>query len=303
MHVYALPPGAVSTKAGYAAASWTTDPRNHIFTARLRVLETSYTTTTTSSSSPSPSLPQSESSQPSQSQQPPTTTPTPTTVLKVDILLEDPASGALFAAAPYATPAAVEPASDSSRFFAVRVVDPAGAKKATLGIGFEERGDAFDFGVALQEARRALGWRSSSTTAAAAAASSGPLRSGVGSSGGSAAGSSGNLDPKSAGRIQGHGWEEEEKRDLSLKEGETITVNLKGTRFGRRAAAGSEKGEAKGEEEGKSLASFALPPPPGSSGGGAPFLPPPPSAREARAQKRLSAQQLGFDDGQFGEFA
>ncbi|KAL2159432.1 hypothetical protein VTH06DRAFT_2437, partial [Thermothelomyces fergusii] len=78
--------------------------------------------------------------------------------------------------------------------------------------------------------------------------------------------------------------------------GETITVNLAGTRFAGRRAARSEPqgGEKKEEKEGgepQSLSSFALPPPP------------PPSAREVRAQKRLSAQQLGFDDGQFGEFA
>jgi hypothetical protein len=83
---------------------------------------------------------------------------------------------------------------------------------------------------------------------------------------------------------------EEEKRDLSLKEGETITVNLAGTRFGRRAGRPAQT-DGSADEGAKSLASFALPPPP------------PPSAREVRAQKRLSAQQMGFDDGQFGEFA
>lgn len=109
---------------------------------------------------------------------------------------------------------------------------------------------------------------------------------------------------------------EEEKRDLGLKEGETITVNLGGTKFGRRvravsAAAAAEKeegqGGGKGDEE-KPLNSFALAPPPSLNSFA---LPPPPGAgppagtgaREARAQKRLSAQQLGFDDGQFGEFA
>ncbi|KAG7288094.1 hypothetical protein NEMBOFW57_007617 [Staphylotrichum longicolle] len=213
VHVYSLPRDAVSTTAGYAAASWTTDPRNHIFTARLRVLETSFT-------SPSPTTAaQGAASEDEQDK----------TQIKVDILLEDPSAGTLFAAAPYTAPATVEPTTDSSRFFAVRVQDPTGKQKATLGIGFEERSEAFDFGVALQEAARALNW------------------------GGPAGTSSSSASAAAAGQLQ-------------------------------KGADGSA------DEGAKSLASFALPPPP-------------PSAREVRAQKRLSAQQLGFDDGQFGEFA
>ncbi|KAK4041379.1 hypothetical protein C8A01DRAFT_45443 [Parachaetomium inaequale] len=260
VHVYSLPRDAVSTTAGYAAASWTTDPRNHIFTARLRVLETSFT-------SPSPTTPTSSTTAED-------TEPEPQ--IKVDILLEDPSTGSLFAAAPYTAPATVEPTTDSSRFFAVRVQDPSSKQKATLGVGFEERSEAFDFGVALQEAGRALNWAGPGSSSA---------QGGAGNQGG--------VGWKAAGASKG-GWEEkeEEKRDLSLKEGETITVNLAGTRFGRRAGRAESQGERKeGEGGGQSLASFALPPPP------------PPSAREVRAQKRLSAQQLGFDDGQFGEFA
>lgn len=176
----------------------------------------------------------------------------------------------------------VEPAADSSRFFALRVQDPAG-RKATLGIGFEERSEAFDFGVALQEAEKAIG---------------GGVRMDVG------------VRREEKEKV-------EEKRDYSLKEGETITVNLSGTKFGRnriRPPPGKGDGKGAGEGEGgKSLNSFALAPPPGSGpglslgggggGGGNGFLPPPPSAQEVRKQKRLSAQELGFDDGQFGEFA
>ncbi|KXX81618.1 Adaptin ear-binding coat-associated protein 1 [Madurella mycetomatis] len=277
VHVYSIPPGTVSTKAGYAAASWTSDPRNHIFTARLRVLETSFTSSTTSASTAQPGNSSDDSSAAAAAA-------ATTTTLKTDILLEDHSTGALFAAAPYTSPAVVDPTTDSSRFFALRVQDPTGGKKATLGIGFEERSEAFDFGVVLQEAQKALGW--------------------VAALGGTAPGRRGG-----AGMVLGDA-EGQEKRDLSLKEGETITVNLKGTRFGRRISNSHEKGgggNAGDEEEGgRSLASFALPPPPGSSGsggGGGAFLPPPPSAREVRAQKRLSAQDLGFDDGQFGEFA
>ncbi|KAL2177120.1 uncharacterized protein P884DRAFT_201263 [Thermothelomyces heterothallicus CBS 202.75] len=266
VHVYSIPRDAVATAAGYAAASWTADPRNPIFTARLRVLETSFTT---SSSSPETKGGEEEEEQEGELQ------------IKVDILLEDPSTGSLFAAAPYTTPAAVEPTTDSSRFFAVRVQDPSGKQKATLGVGFEERSEAFDFGVALQEATRALGRsRPGSSSGGARQGASGGKSGGGGGGGGAKAGAG-------AGAA-------EEKRDLSLKEGETITVNLAGTRFAGRRAARSESQGGKKKEEGEepqSLSAFALPPPP------------PPSAREVRAQKRLSAQQLGFDDGQFGEFA
>lgn len=219
-HVYNIPP--LPSTRGHSASAWTADPSRHIFTARLRVLETSHADT-----------------------------------LKVDVVLEDPSTGTLFAACPYASAAAVEPVIDSSRFFAITVRDPEG-RKAVLGMGFEERGEAFDFGVALQEARRGLGWE-----------------------GGQSAG-------KEA---------DQEDKDYSLKEGETITVNIGSTGIGRRralqsAAAGDSLGD---------LQSFALPPPPESSAGGF-NLPPPPSAEDVK-RKRRSVQELGFDDGKFGEFA
>ncbi|KAK0620317.1 adaptin ear-binding coat-associated protein 2 [Immersiella caudata] len=243
IHVYSIPP--VSSSRGHLAASWTAEPQRHIFTCRLRVIETAFTPSDSSSET-----------------------------VKVDIILEDPSTGSLFAAAPYTTRAVVEPAADSSRFFAVRVQDPSG-RKATLGIGFEERSEAFDFGVALQEAEKAV------------------------------QGGSGEVKGKEAEKKK----EEEVKRDYSLKEGETITVNLSGTKFGKNRirpppAASGSSGGGEGKRSGgsgKSLASFALPPPPGSGGNG--FLPPPPSAQEVRKQKRLSSQQLGFDDGENGEFA
>ncbi|KAF2083515.1 DUF1681-domain-containing protein [Saccharata proteae CBS 121410] len=244
LHVY-QPPPLTSTK-GHSAATWTTE----IFMCRLRVLETAVPNTSNPSSTP--------------------TTESEETV-KIDILLEDPKTGDLFAAAPYTSPAAVEQAIDSSRFFAVRVVSPDGGKKVTLGIGFEERSDAVDFNIALQEARKVL-----------------------------------NLDaqPAAAGRRGGAAQElerqKEEKRDFSLKEGETITVNIGGRGNRRREGGGSRAESGSGA---------------GAGGAAMPFLPPPPSAQEVKAERRRSrgldkekekaqpsAQDLGFDDGEFGEF-
>ncbi|KAH6890601.1 hypothetical protein B0T10DRAFT_486301 [Thelonectria olida] len=231
VHVYNIPP-LTSTK-GYNAASWTTDPKRHIFTARLRVIETAFES------------------------------PSAETKLKVDAILEDTSNGQLFAAAPYTAPAIVEPVLDSSRFFALTVRDPQG-RKAVLGIGFEERSEAFDLSIALQEARKALGWEGEQSKPAAAK-------------------------------------EQEDKRDYSLKDGETITVSFgSNSKFGRRKASHPDPGAGSAN-----LQSFALPPPPPgpSSSGGGFSLPPPPSAQDVRQQQKQTAKEHGFDDGQFGEFA
>ena len=245
-HVYNIPPRP--SAQGHLAAAWTAEPQRQIFTARLRVLETSTPPPTTSSASADGGKDE----------------------IKVDVVLEDAKTGALFAAAPYTSPTSVEPVLDSSRFFAVTVRDPQG-RKAVLGVGFEDRSDAFDFGVALQEARRGLGWEGPAPLASSSSSSS---------------------TSKPAA----------EPKDYSLKEGQTITVNIGSTGIGRRRPA-----QAVEETSSGNLQSFALPPPPGGGGGGF-SLPPPPSggsssAADERRRKRQSAQDLGFDDGKFGEFA
>jgi hypothetical protein len=234
VHVYNIPP--LTSNKGYVAASWTADNnKRQIFTARLRILETAI---------PSPTNPSDEQ-------------------VKADILLEDPSNGQLFAAAPYTAPDVVEQVLDSSRFFAVRVQGE-GGRKAVLGIGYEERSEAFDFSVALQELRKTLGIENGG---------------------------------KSGGKNVAKQEKPEVKKDFSLKEGETITVNIGGK--GRRNQPIPQSPNPVG-------AGFSLPPPPGGS-----LLPPPPSAEEVKAQKRLSqsfepppkpADDFGFDDGEFGEF-
>lgn len=240
VHVYNIPP-LTSTK-GYVAASWTADNnKRQIFTARLRILETAIPTANNDET------------------------------VKTDILLEDPSNGQLFAAAPYTVMGVVDQVLDSSRFFAIRVQGE-GGRKAVLGIGFEERSEAFDFSVSLQEARKTLGIDDNSM-------------------------GGGKKPQKAAEKVL-------EKRDFSLKEGETIKVNIGSKGKGRRLQGNTE-------QSGQGLGGFSLPPPP-SFGSGGSFLPPPPSANEVKARKRLSqiieppkpssAADLGFDDGEFGEF-
>lgn len=70
---------------------------------------------------------------------------------KLTIKLED-RSGELFAKAPIEgwPSVAVESVLDSSRYFVLRIADE-GGRTAFIGIGFADRGDAFDFNVTLQD--------------------------------------------------------------------------------------------------------------------------------------------------------
>lgn len=78
------------------------------------------------------------------------------TSTKCEIRLEDPTTGELFALTNYSPDNnSVEPVLDSSRYFVLRV-EGEGGRKAYIGLGFEERGDAFDFNVALQSFSKRL---------------------------------------------------------------------------------------------------------------------------------------------------
>lgn len=72
---------------------------------------------------------------------------------RCEIRLEDPNSGELFAAcfiSPGQRENSVEPALDSSRYFVLKIEDGTG-KHAFIGLGFNERNEAFDFNVALSD--------------------------------------------------------------------------------------------------------------------------------------------------------
>ncbi|KAL5697330.1 hypothetical protein ACHQM5_030817 [Ranunculus cassubicifolius] len=74
-------------------------------------------------------------------------------ISRCEIRLEDPNSGELFAAC-YVLPGqrenSVETVLDSSRYFVLKIEDGRG-KHAFIGLGFNERNEAFDFNVALSD--------------------------------------------------------------------------------------------------------------------------------------------------------
>lgn len=72
---------------------------------------------------------------------------------RCEIRLEDPNSGELFAACfvlPGQRESSVETVLDSSRYFVLKIEDGRG-KHAFIGLGFNERNEAFDFNVALSD--------------------------------------------------------------------------------------------------------------------------------------------------------
>lgn len=66
--------------------------------------------------------------------------------------LEDKVTGELFAKCPVDQypGIAIEPVSDSSRYFVLRIQDDSG-RAAFIGVGFADRSDSFDLNVALQD--------------------------------------------------------------------------------------------------------------------------------------------------------
>jgi hypothetical protein len=122
------------------------------------------------------------------------------------IMLMDASNNSVFAVCPVSDDAAVERTLDSGRYFVLRIQNAQG-KHAFIGIAFNERNDAFDFNVALQEHKDSVEREEK------------------------AAKGIGELDLFNSGPVL---------QDLSIKEGEKLKINIAGG--GRRRAAGAGAG-------------------------------------------------------------
>lgn len=165
--------------------------------------------------------------------------------------LEASESGELFAMCPVPLgqrEICVEPVVDSSRYFVLRVVDPASGRHAFLGMGFDERGDAFDFSAALSDHERHVTREKEAKVAAASGKKVEDMPSDL------------------AALYQSRG-------DLSIKEGQTITVsmNLKskskpgGGGFMSRQMEVGQLGKLAPPQTAKPLSPPPLTPPPNSA--------------------------------------
>ncbi|KAL1930962.1 hypothetical protein VTP01DRAFT_10099 [Rhizomucor pusillus] len=141
------------------------------------------------------------------------------------IRLEDANTGELFAVCPYnPNTNSVEPVLDSSRYFVLKIEHE--GRHAFIGMGFQERGDAFDFNVALQDFTKQIQAEKKAAERAA------------------------NADA-------------EPKKDYSLKEGQTISISIgnKGVKRDRpRPAAASSN-----TSNSSSGAIPLIPPPPSAA--------------------------------------
>ncbi|XWS76237.1 hypothetical protein CRYUN_Cryun01aG0158100 [Craigia yunnanensis] len=181
---------------------------------------------------------------------------------RCEIRLEDPNSAELFAACfiyPGQRESSVEPALDSSRYFVLKIEDGNG-KHAFIGLGFNERNEAFDFNVALSDHEKYVRRENEKETGETSASDS-------------------HIDIHPA-------------VNHRLKEGETIRINVKpkptsGT--GMLSAAGLPGGLS-GSGKPKTL---GLAPPPSGAGKIRSPLPPPPND-PASARITSTSQGVGL---------
>lgn len=175
---------------------------------------------------------------------------------RCEIRLEDPSSGELFAACfvlPGQRESSVETVLDSSRYFVLKIEDGRG-KHAFIGLGFNERNEAFDFNVALSDHEKYL------------------RRDHEKESAGLESDDSINIHPAVNHR---------------LKEGETIRINVKSKPSGGTGML-SAAGMSGGASSTKNSMVFLAPPPIGDGKARSPLPPPPNDPAVTRMQSGSS---------------
>lgn len=172
-----------------------------------------------------------------------------------EIRLEDANSGELFAAChvhPGKRDLAVEPATDSSRYFVLRIDDGNG-KHAFIGLGFTERNEAFDFNVALSDHEKHASHK----------------------------------DKEEA--VEDPLHEPLPSLDLRLKEGETIKINVKTKQA---PSAGMMSHASGGAPTASMRMKAPLAPPPGGGRLRSPLPPPPNDTKQLRVTRTTPAMQV-----------
>lgn len=147
---------------------------------------------------------------------------------------------------------------DSSRYFMLRVEDEATQRRAYVGVGFPERASAFNFKAALQDYAKYALRQAEAAALDGAAAEGGALALG-------------------------------KTQDLSLPQGATIRINLKGV-------TDQESGERRLRRRGSSGSAGEASP------GKVPLIPPPPSDVVARAAQPVAAAPPAADEDDWGDF-
>mmetsp|Transcript_16298 Transcript_16298/g.42237 ORF Transcript_16298/g.42237 Transcript_16298/m.42237 type:complete len:264 (+) Transcript_16298:62-853(+) len=197
---------------------------------------------------------------------------------KLTIYLEDSESGALFAMCPVnepgVGPTSVEPVTDSSRYFVLRLEDGNG-RHQYIGLGFRERPDAYDFNATIVDH-----WR-------------------------------GVRREREAEEVHKQIEEHPELQpalDLSLKEGETLTINL-GQKKRERSAPRRASGDLQAPQGAHGILPPPPPPPPSSVGSPANVLPAgPPAVHKLDSTEfgdftTSTSGDDGNGDDEFGDFA
>ncbi|PNW80450.1 hypothetical protein CHLRE_07g318000v5 [Chlamydomonas reinhardtii] len=172
--------------------------------------------------------------------------------------MEDVNSGELFAVCPVPygqRNLAVEPVTDSSRYYVLRVEDPTTKRHAFLGMGFDNRSDAFDFNEALvRHEQQVAREKAAKAKLAGGAAAAGPA------GGGSAAGITAAGAAASSSAAAEVDVLYRHTADLKLQEGQTMRVNMSGIK--KQGAAGTAGGKGFLESTGVPAAGGLLVPPP-----------------------------------------